>query len=195
MKSPLSPRHGAFTLIEILCVIVIIAVIAAMTMPAFNGARDKADGMTCTSNLRQIGIAVQGYVTEHDGHYPMVETDPEHPSYQPDDNAKGLLETITPYGGTKDVVQCPSDVKSFNYYAKWKTSYEWRPYVDDELESAPHILTPRGQMTRPPSKIVVCSDVERVHGLRTEFLSKKNYLYADGHVRPYWETPPRTPAK
>jgi len=43
----------------------------------------------------------------------------------------------------------------------------------------------------PLSKIVVCFDVERVHGLSGTYTSKKNYLYADGQVRNYRDTAPR----
>ncbi|MCX6981316.1 MAG: hypothetical protein WCK55_17420 [Verrucomicrobiota bacterium] len=43
----------------------------------------------------------------------------------------------------------------------------------------------------PLSKIVVCFDVERVHGLSGAYTSKKNYLYADGQVRNYRDTAPR----
>jgi prepilin-type processing-associated H-X9-DG protein len=87
-------------------------------------------------------------------------------------------------------------MKTFRYFEKTETSYEWRPYIDDELMTNPQIITPRGQFTRPLSKIVVCMDVERVHDPKSDYRSKKNYLYADGHVRAYWETAPRQlPAK
>ena len=55
----------------------------------------------------------------------------------------------------------------------------------------PQLFTRRGQFTMPLSKIVVCFDVERVHGLSGAYTSKKNYLYADGHVRNCRDTAPR----
>ncbi len=193
---PLPPRQtrlrAAFTLIELLCVISIIAVLAALIFPSLAGFRDKADGIQCMNNLRQLGSAVPNFAAQNDGRFPEIETDPEHPIYKPEEHVKGLLETFAPYGVTEDTVKCPADVKSFKTYLARKTSYEWRPYVDDELQSNPQIFTPFGQRTLPLSKIILTFDTERVHGLQSAFRSKKNYLYADGHVRPYWDTAPRT---
>jgi hypothetical protein len=193
-RIPFQPRRG-FTLIELLCVIAIIAILAGLSMPVYTSVREKAYGVQCASNLKQIGHALQAYVGEHDGVYPEIETDPNQPIYPTDSGAKGLLETLKPNGLTEEVVKCPADLRTFNYFAKRGTSYEWAPYVDDELAAAPQVFSRRGQMTVSLSKIVVCFDTERVHGLNANFRSKKNYLYADGHIRAYTDTAPRTKPK
>ena len=63
-------RAGSFTLIELLIVISIIAVLAAMLLPALSQARERARGIQCVSNLKQLQLGMQGYLGDNNDLYP-----------------------------------------------------------------------------------------------------------------------------
>ncbi|MEO7717372.1 MAG: DUF1559 domain-containing protein [Capsulimonas sp.] len=64
-------RKLGFTLIELLVVIAIIAILAAILFPVFAKAREKARAITCTSNFKQIGLAMMQYVQDNDETFPL----------------------------------------------------------------------------------------------------------------------------
>lgn len=108
-------RQSAFTLIELLVVIAIIAILAAILFPVFAQARESARQTVCSSNVRQIGMGVQMYVTDYDETYPIFY------AYNTEDPItgarawagyplhKGVELLILPYEKNKQIFKCPDD--------------------------------------------------------------------------------------
>jgi prepilin-type N-terminal cleavage/methylation domain-containing protein len=111
-------RRRAFTLIELLVVIAIISILAGMLFPTFAQSREAARKASCTSNVRQIGIALSMYAQDNDGTFPDHERSLTDSSYE----MGGLVvrdwantpitnwaAAIFPYVKNFQVYTCPSN--------------------------------------------------------------------------------------
>ena len=65
-------KRRAFTLVELLVVVAVIAVLLAIFSPSFQGLQKYAQDVQCRSNLHQQGIAMLAYVNANEKTYPMV---------------------------------------------------------------------------------------------------------------------------
>src|SRR3954466_6301394 len=71
LTTRIKSRNRAFTLIELLIVIAIIALLAAILFPVFGRARENARRASCQSNMKQIGLGLQMYIQDYDGRVPI----------------------------------------------------------------------------------------------------------------------------
>ncbi len=111
------PSRTGFTLIELLVVIAIIAILAAILFPVFAQAREKARSISCLSNQKQIGTAIQMYTQDYDERLFFYASKsvpsgsrtgailPDTPSL----NAARWWNVLAPYLKNTQVFVCPSD--------------------------------------------------------------------------------------
>lgn len=105
------PSHRAFTLIELLVVITILAILVALLFPVFARMREKARVTNCTSNARQLGMALLMYAHDYDEMLPIPWHFLGEPSWcLPYGSWKQL---ILPYVKNSQVFICPSKPRAY----------------------------------------------------------------------------------
>jgi len=96
-SSSFSARR-AFTLLEIIIVVTILALLAAILFPAFSRAREKARAAACGSNYKQVGLAIHLYAQDNDDLSPAN-----------GGSFAGLVSDCAPYIHSDAVFVCPDD--------------------------------------------------------------------------------------
>ena len=102
-------RKKGFTLIELMIVIAIIAILAAVLVPNFMRAREASRLTACKSNLKNISTAVETYSNDHDGVYPgnTAEKDLDGQEHS------GLSTLVKTYIGK--ALKCPAAAAHYKY--------------------------------------------------------------------------------
>lgn len=108
---------NAFTLIELLIVIAIVALLAAILFPVFAQVREKARQTTCASNLHQLGLALKMYADNYDDTW----TASTYPNALGVGSDRYWNDAIFSYVKNRRVYYCPSDPDA----AERETSYSW----------------------------------------------------------------------
>jgi len=106
------PPRRAFTLVELLVVIAVIAILAAILFPVFAQARDKARSAACMSNMKQLGTSIQMYVQDYDEQIFFRSTNNANSTrIHTATTGNGLKwwNVLMPYIRDKNVFRCPSD--------------------------------------------------------------------------------------
>ena len=139
MRTPASSKSGqplGFTLIELLIVIVIIAILASLLLPALANAKRKAMQIKCLSNTRQIGVALGLYTEDNQDTMPLIR---DWHALGGNSGRFNLFVDATnrplyKYQGTPEIFRCPADrgdsvlpptvgPRATNSYQQFGTSY------------------------------------------------------------------------
>ena len=167
----------AFTLVELLVVLAIIAILAGLLVPALSKAKESGRATACLSNLHQLGIALQMYVGENNNRMPiMYDKVVVTNTVPPTNNALTVEIVLKSHLGATNVLHCPSDRKGI--FDATGASYSWNSLLNGQASDQLKIFG----MPIASTYIPVFYDKESFHIARGEDKSV-NYLYADGHIK------------
>jgi prepilin-type processing-associated H-X9-DG protein len=206
----MADRKPAFTLIDLLVVIAVIALLAALLFPVLAGARKKGRQATCVSNLKQIGLAATLYMQDYDEHYPLGHSPASDPLTRADHNDYEMhfIDLLRPYiknRRNEGVWRCPEDPSSrFDEDHEFRVSYSINAWFEYGTSLA--------QVAAPAHKVYVLESTDDDHFhwwelgrhlvsdpippldqlpqkellvqvAMTRHSDGAHYLFADGHVK------------
>jgi len=198
----------AFSLIELLVVVSIIALLLAIILPSFRSARRQAKMTVCGAHLRQIGVAMGEYLASHNDRFPYASRFPSmgplpletaEPLYIAEVLADQLKNEL-------DVFDCPEDRpgkyareapnSGKSYIQSERSSYEYRMIVGPPppggtfqdmflagktTDEVSRMITRVVEEPAPTSAIWYFRDWNGFHAQKNRSQSR-NYLHLDGHV-------------
>jgi prepilin-type N-terminal cleavage/methylation domain-containing protein/prepilin-type processing-associated H-X9-DG protein len=198
MPEASSERRG-FSLLELLCVIAVIAILAALLLPALTKARDRAKQTQCAAQLKDIAVAFHSFAHDHNNQFPM----------QVPIAAGGSLG-VTPRGiggraagdmalayrhfqalaselRTPKMVICPADNRlpavSFSVLSNQNLSYF--ASLNAELGNANSLLAGDRNLTNdwaPPTSVQQVGPNNLLRWSQELHRFRGNLLFSDGHV-------------
>ncbi len=191
MKGHIMRRTTAFTLIELLVVVSVIGLLTAILVPSFGSARRQAKRVACGAHLKQVGIAMAGYLSDSNDRLPRASSVPSI-GPGPLGEAVYIADVLGPYVDSQDeVFHCPADLpgrfqrEAPNAGRSWfqseRSSYQYRVQLAGRTMTEVANLFERMGRTYSENTIYVMRDFNNFHGKDGD-TRKRNYLYIDGHV-------------
>src|ERR1039457_5018027 len=194
MNSANSNRQtSAFTLVEMLVVISIIGILAALLLPALTGSQMRAKRIVCESQLRQMGIAFQSFAHDHNGKFPMQVSTNDSGSLK--FAQSGYLTNGTFYFGfrhfqplagileTPSILVCPADTRlpAANFAMLQNSNISYFVGVNADYSQPMSILAGDANLATA-STLVRAAVGGRLTWTGAQHRFKGNVLFADGHV-------------
>ncbi len=194
----LRPRAGAFTLVELLVVLAIVGLLAALLLPGLGQSRAAARTAACTGQLRQLGLAVQLYADDHREEFPRS----QHSAFVHGQRTWGAA--LAPYlGGSeaawtnllRTIYRCAADRKAGPWSYGLNVYFELGP--DDDYVGKPQTWRRVSTVPRPARTILFAENASAADHIMPNFWSRPedatdlaahrhrgraNYLFVDGHT-------------
>ncbi len=164
-------RRQAFTLIELLTVIVIISLLAAMLMPALGKARASARRVACRANLHGTGLAFRMYLDDNRDIMPLAAQTPSIEIDKP-----SIAQALSGCLDNLEVLCCPAD-KNNKYFKREGSSYEYQAMLLAGKQVDKTFLGKKWGQSGAP----VMNDYSTFHDDPGK-PGSMNFLFADGHV-------------
>ena len=105
-------RTAAFSLVELLILIFIIAILAGMLLPALANAKGRAQRISCVNNLKQVGLGFRLFHNDHQDKFPMSLSTNKSGSLELADQAYRHFQTLSNELSSPRVLVCPSDSRA-----------------------------------------------------------------------------------
>jgi prepilin-type N-terminal cleavage/methylation domain-containing protein len=197
MNGGISAWRRAFTLVELLVVITIIAILAALLLPSLAAAKERAKATACVNNLRQIGVAFRVYVDDNGDRVPNAQsfgvaagdTTGAAQGFNLTEDYGGVISLFRM--GNNRALWCPSDLKQTpTNYAMIATnsfvSYDYRFVVWNDSVVYPGLKLLN--FARPTSQVIYHEAYDFHYAKLYPAMypvtePAENALYADCHAR------------